>query len=218
MALSKLKIISYSDNKYSGSGIGSITVLINPASYTHNHQVSYEKTQPQGAPGTTLKFKGTPPETVSFELHFDSTGAIPGSTSPVQKQVESFKNTCFTYNGNIHEPNYLLISWGSLVFKCKLTSLNLTYTLFMSDGTPLRAKATVNFEEALDNSIIAQEANNKSPDITHMVTFKAGDTLPLLCYKIYKDPNYYIAIARYNNIVNFRNIPVGTNLYFPPIK
>lgn len=218
MSSDKLTIISYADNTYSGDGTGSLTVNINPSSYTHNHSVHYDNKTPQGAPGTVLKFKGIPPETISFEIHFDSTGAVPNSTTPVQTQIESFKNICFTYNGNIHEPNYLIVSWGSLVFKCKLTSLNINYTLFKSDGTPLRAKASVNFEEALDNNIIAQEANNQSPDLTHLIIFKEGDSLPLLCYKIYKNSNYYLAVAKYNQIVNFRNISPGTQLYFPPIK
>ncbi|WP_340065868.1 LysM peptidoglycan-binding domain-containing protein [Ascidiimonas aurantiaca] len=218
MAKNKMTIIAYPNNKYSGKGKSKCTIKINPASYTHNYQVRYDNSIPQGAPGTTLKFKGIPPETISFEAYFDATGAIENNTVPVKTQLDQFKKVCFVYNGSIHEPNYLIVSWGSLVFKCKLTSLDVNYTLFKKDGTPLRAKVNVKFEEAIDANLIAREANNKSPDLTHMVIVKEGDTLPLICYDVYGDCSYYIQVAKFNNLPNFRNIKPGTKLYMPPIK
>jgi len=47
---------------------------------------------------------------------------------------------------------------------------------------------------------------------------KAGDTLPLLCHRVYKDSTYYLDIARINGITNFRNIRPGMRLKFPPLK
>lgn len=211
-------IVAYPNNKYSGSGSSKCTVKINPSTYSHNHQVNYNNSTAQGAPGTTLKFKGIPPETISFDIHFDATGAIANNKVPVKTQLDQFKKVCFNYNGSIHEPNYLIVSWGSLVFKCKLTSLDISYTLFKKDGTPLRAKASVKFEEAVDANLIAKEANPKSPDLTHLITVREGDTLPNICYKVYGEPGYYLEVARYNNVVNFRNLVPGSKLYLPPIK
>lgn len=211
-----MKIIAYPDSKYSGAGSDSCTVQINPASYTHEHEVNYNDQQPLGTPGTTLWFKGIPPEKVSFDIYFDATGVISAGT--VKDQIATFKKVCFTYNGSIHEPNYLKLSWGTLVFKCKLISLSISYTLFKNDGTPLRAKLSVAFREALDANIIAKEANNQSPNLTHYILVKEGDTLPLLCYKVYGDSRYYKEVATYNNILNFRNLTPGTALYLPPLK
>jgi len=223
MSKDLMEIIAYSDNEYSGSGTSSCTVQINPASYSHEHSISYNNTVSQGAPGATLKYKGTSPEKISFDIYFDATGAVStasilDSQVPVDDQIQSFKDVCFTYNGDIHEPNYLIVSWGTLVFKCKLTSLSISYTLFQSDGTPLRAKLSVSFEEAVDADLIAKEANNQSPDLTHLVEVKDGDTLPLICFRIYGDSSYYMEVAKYNNILNFRDIIPGTKIYLPPIK
>ena len=74
------------------------------------------------------------------------------------------------------------------------------------------------FEEASDVNTIAKEANKKSPDLTHKVVTREGDTLPLICYDIYGDSSYYLEVAKYNNIANFRNLIPGTTLYVPPIK
>lgn len=218
MAKNKMTIVAYKDNQYTGKGIGSASVKINPASYTHNHTVNYDNTIAQGAPGAPLRFKGISPETISFDIYFDATGAIENNKVPVKTQIDQFKKVCLVYNGNIHEPNYLVVSWGSLVFKCKLTSLSISHTLFMVDGTSLRAKASVTFEQALDANMIGKKANNKSPDLTHLVVVRDGDTLPIICNDIYGDPTYYLEVAKYNNLVNFRNIAPGTRIYLPPVK
>jgi hypothetical protein len=199
-------------------------VFINPASYTHEHKVNYNTDVPIGAPGTPLMFRGIPPETISFDVYFDATGAIeapatmPGNKLPIGGQITQFKKVCFTYNGNIHEPNYLILNWGSLVFKCKLSSLRVEYTLFQKNGIPLRAKASCAFIKAIDANTIGKEANNKSPDLTHLFIIKQGDTLPNICNTMYGDPSYYLEVAAYNQIVNFRNLEPGTKLYLPPLK
>ena len=56
-----------------------------------------------------------------------------------------------------------------------------------------------------------------SPDLTHRVTVKDGDILPLLTYKTYNDQSYYLQVARVNRLRNFRRLVAGTTLVFPPI-
>lgn len=218
MAKDKMNIVAYETSKYSGKGVGKASVKINPASYTHNHTVNYDAELPDGAPGTPLEYLGTPPQTVSFDIYFDATGTIPTNNIPVKVQLDQFKKVCFKHIGKIHEPYFLIVSWGSLVFKCKLTTLNISYTLFKSDGTPLRAKASVTFQEALDADYITKLASNKSPDLTQLLVVKDGDSLPLMCYTIYGNSNYYAEVAKFNNIANFRKLSLGTKIYFPPIK
>lgn len=217
MALEKMEIVAYTDDQYS-SQTSSCTVNINPSSYSHKHKVNYNNSAPQGAANTTLKFKSISPETVSFDINFDGTGAIEGTTQSVSDQIKTFKDVCFTYNGEIHEPNYLILSWGDLVFKCKLTSFDVNYTLFKQDGTPLRAKSSVSYEQALDVKTISKGATNESPDLTHKIEVKQGDTLPNICFKIYGDCRYYLEVAKFNQITNFRQLVPGSTLYLPPLK
>lgn len=220
----RLKISAFKNNTYSLPPVGATVVVINPASYTHEHKVNYNEDVPIGAPGTPLMFKGISPETISFDVYFDATGAIessaliPVSKLPIGLQITAFKKVCFSYNGDIHEPNYLIINWGSLVFKCKLTSLRLEYTLFQKNGIPLRAKASCSFTKAIDANTLGKEANNKSPDLTHLIEVKQGDTLPIICNNVYGDPSYYIEVAKFNKLINFRNLTPGTKLYLPPLK
>ena len=215
--LSKLQVIAYSDDKFT-SAVGSpYSVSINPEKYTIAYQTNYNSKQAIGSAGTNIKFDKTMPATVSFELVFDSTGAIPNSTD-VSTDINNFKNVAYTYNGAIHSPNYLLLSWSTLAFKCRLTSLTINYTLFDPQGTPLRAKASVSFKGYIDPDTLAKTENNQSADLTHLYTVVSGDTLPLLCFRIYGDSRYYLDIAEKNGLNNFRALEPGMLIVFPPLK
>lgn len=213
----KLTIYPFTDEKFKQSAGKKYTVLVNPTSYTHNHSNAYNLKQASGTAAPTPKFEKIEAEKVSMELHFDATGIIAGSSGDVLKDIAIFKNIVYKFDGKIHSPKYIKLSWGSFLFKCVLTNLDVTYTLFKPDGTPLRAKANVNFEGFTDEKTVALEEGKSSPDLTHQVIFKVGDTLPNLCYQIYRNPNYYIDVANFNKIINFRNITPGTKLFFPPL-
>jgi nucleoid-associated protein YgaU len=107
------------------------------------------------------------------------------------------------------------ILWGKLIFFGRLQKLIIDYTLFKPSGEPLRAKIDLSFVGTMSAKEESLEAKRSSPDLTHEVQFQAGDSPPLMCHRIYGDSAYYAAVARYNNIFNFRAIRPGTTL-FPP--
>jgi len=76
----------------------------------------------------------------------------------------------------------------------------------------------VKFKSSIEEEKRASRENNSSPDLTHVRKVKAGDTLPLMCYRIYGDPKYYIQVAKVNGINNFRKLTAGTDIFFPPIS
>ena len=66
------------------------------------------------------------------------------------------------------------------------------YKLFKADGAPLRAIVTMGFVGYISEEMAAAEAERSSPDMTHIVTIKEGDTLVDLCCKIYGKSKYYL--------------------------
>jgi nucleoid-associated protein YgaU len=62
----------------------------------------------------------------------------------------------------------------------------------------------------------AKTANRNSPDLSHMVEVRAGDTLPLLCHRIYNDSSYYPEVAKINKIINMQTLTPGNQTPFPP--
>jgi len=215
-SLTKLRIDGYSDAGFSAS-VGSYSLQLNPETYKHSHGSSYEKETATDTAGVSTKFVIMDPQTLSFEFYLDATGVVPGVTS-LADSIASFKAMVYNYNGEIHSPNYLVVSWAETAFRCRLTQLDIEYTLFKPSGSPLRAKLNVSFEEYLSPDEIAKRSKKSSPDLSHVRVVQAGDTLPLMCFRIYGDSRYYPWVARHNRLDHFRRLAVGSRLMFPPLE
>lgn len=214
----KLKIIAYKKNDFTGK-VGEYTLKFNPSSIQHNYSVSYDRRQAFGSSGSDNKYKYSEPETISFELIFDDTIVLEQNDSyEVDKDIKDFKKLIFSYNGSIHRPNYLMLSWGEFIFKGQIYKMNFSYTAFTPDGKALKAKANVSFIQVISSKARLAAENKSSPDLTHIYTIKEGDTLPNLCNRIYNDPTYYLELARVNNITNFRNLKAGVKIIIPPLE
>lgn len=220
--LTKLKIKAYSNETFSQEvANGEFNTLLNPESYRVNYKIEQNRTQAQGTSSASPRFNKTKPEDLQLEFFFDRTGVVKGmedeSGEGIIEEIEKFKKVVLDYNGNEHKPNYLIITWGSLLFKGSLTSLQITFKLFKPDGTPIRATANANFNGFIEDALRIARENNNSPDLTHIRIVNEGDTLPLMAYKIYGDPKYYLEVARVNKLVNFRKLSAGQKIFFPPV-
>ncbi|CAL2090268.1 LysM peptidoglycan-binding domain-containing protein [Tenacibaculum sp. 190524A02b] len=209
------------------------TALLNPDKYAQTYKTEYKTEQGSGNSNSDPKFTRSVPSDLDLEFLFDRTGVIAhfGNDKEAKQDekfykdhgkgiiedIEKFKKAVFDYNGDKHKPNYLKIIWGSLNFNCVLTNLSFEYKLFKADGTPLRAIAKAKFIAYIEPKKRVAKENNQSPDLTHYRIVKDGDTLPLMTYKIYGDPKYYLEIAKVNNLSNFRKLQPGQELFFPPI-
>ena len=152
------------------------------------------------------------------DLILDGTGVVVLiGMSDVKTMVQNLMDVVYKYIGTNHEPNHVRLLWGSLIFFGRVESIGVDYTLFKPSGEPLRAKLQLTFVGWMSDQEASLKANRSSPDLTHIVEVKAGDSLPLLCYRIYKDSAYYMEVARVNNITNFRDLKPGLKLRFPPL-
>lgn len=142
---------------------------------------------------------------------------VPTTENGVADQIQAFRAITCDYDGDIHSPRFIKLLWGTLLFKCRLSSLQLSYTLFKPNGMPLRARANATFVGFTDETLLNATIKRNSPDLTHVVTVGAGDTLPLLCNRIYGRSDYYTQVAEANGLTSFRDLAPGTQLVFPPL-
>jgi hypothetical protein len=219
--LEKLKILAYSDENLKKK-IGEYTVQINPEKYGQSFSTEFVKRTNLNSSGTTTKYVSQKPQTLSLELYLDGTGAVRKSAQDttvisVAAEIKKLNDVVYKYNGEIHSPNYLQILWGKLDFDCRITGMDVEYLLFAPTGVPLRAKLSPKFEQYISPEKLALQSRSSSPDLTHYRTVAAGDTLPLMCYRIYQDPKYYLEVARVNGLFDFRNLEPGRRIFFPPL-
>lgn len=215
--LKKMIIEAYNKADYSGSPVKQFTVMFNPNTYAQKYEVTYHDRQGQGDTGSPQVFGKVKPQEYSFEFVFDGTGTA-ADKAEVHQTVEDFLKVTGKHDGEIHRPLYLKLTWGTLISKCVLKNAEITYTLFKADGTPLRAKVKAAFAENIEDTLRVAEERKNSPDLSHVHTVKEGEHLSLLSYRYYNDPSYYIQVAAFNKINNYRQLEIGQKIIFPPIK
>ncbi|WP_139229133.1 CIS tube protein [Algoriphagus aquimarinus] len=211
-----MKVIGYKESDYSAE-IGEYEVLVNPDNYKDKAELRYSSnSSPIGTSMESVKFRGAGAHEFEINFFFDGTGVM--TKQKVDDQINQLKSLIFTYNGDIHEPNYVKIFWGTqFLFQGRLKTWQPTYTMMDPDGTPLRAEIACVFIYSITPKKKALLENKNSSDLTHIREVKMGDHLPAMCYKIYGESKYYIQVARYNGISNFRSILPGDQIIFPPI-
>jgi nucleoid-associated protein YgaU len=219
--ISKLTLYAYTDPLFTkkwADASNPMSVPINPEKYSQRMAAEFTKPEEIASSGDARVYSRECGAILKLALVFDGTGAVAGSgKASVQKQIQDLRRMGLMVNGDAHEPNYLKLSWGSLLFKGRLQSLDIAYTLFKPDGTPLRAKVDASFVGFHDNKDTQAELKLSSPDLTHLVTVMPGDTLPMMCERIYGDSGYYREVAAANGLDGFRRLRVGSELAFPPL-
>jgi nucleoid-associated protein YgaU len=224
--LAKLTIVGYKNPKRQGPPFGKFEAQYNPETLSIQHESVFQSQPGVGPTAPESGFSHSRPQRLSVDLVLDGTkvgymGAERLRHVPtVAEQISKFLSICYFIHGKTHEPSFLKLTWGHGVlgpsFNCRLESVQINYTAFERDGSPLRANLTAVFVEHLDRQKKMAQAGLSSPDLTHRHVVVNGDTLPLLCREIYGSPSHYLQVAQVNGLDDFRNLTPGQELIFPP--
>jgi len=236
--------ISY---KYGKGLTGRAEALFNPSELTFSRSVEWEAQEVAQQSGTwkdiKQRFVGVKPETLSIELFFDtyapatSGGMLkqtarsvippnpfqkPGSRSVKVKTDEFIKLA--RVDSELHQPPICHLHWGTFgsgeatgFFVGVLTDVRQKFTLFLADGTPVRATLSCTFTESTTEAHI-RAGEVHSADVVKTRQVRRNDTLHSLAAEEYNDPSLWRHIAKANGIVNPRDLPPGTVLIIPKLR
>ncbi|WP_308910516.1 CIS tube protein [Pseudokordiimonas caeni] len=214
--LAKLKIEAFSD-KAMASAIsgGTFTALVNPDTIKETISVCYNNQNAWRNNGTGRVFNHFKPQ--EFELNFflDGTGALGIDTLAadyVWNQVQLFRFVTTTRKDAASPPPYLKVSWGALFIHCQLERASVNYTVFDTDGTPLRANITAAMKTFADETL--KKAND--PDGTKAIAAAAGSSLAKLAAAAYGSAGYAAALAKVNGLTSSRSVTSDKTLSAPP--
>jgi Contractile injection system tube protein/LysM domain len=215
--MTNLTFVAYKNETFTTPVGKPYEVMLNPDKLQWDRSIKYNDEAPPGSE-PSLKYKQSDQATLSFDLVIDCTGVVDSDRVDLPGEIKKLSDVIYKFNGDIHQPNYIKITWGGIEpFNCVLTKFNTSYTFFKPDGTPLRAKLSLSFANYLDLKTIAQQEKKKSPDMTHLVTVVEGDDLPQISKQIYRSSKYYIQIAQANGLDKFRRLKPGLILTVPPL-
>ena len=180
-----------------------IKVQFNPAEYNLSRSTTYAEKKVLGLDDPFTQYIAGEAETLKITLMFD-TYMPPGEKIAKLMELDPKK----------HRPPKVTFRYGSLIFSGVITELNQTFTMFLANGMPVRAKLEVTFRSmGKENTHVPLE----SPDRTKCRTLYEGQSLWGLAYEEYGDPEKWKEIARENHITNPLQVKPGQVLRLPAL-
>ena len=191
---------------------GKVEVLFNPKEYIIEKSTPWQEKEVVGFDSPDVEFTVGQRKRLSMELFFD--------TSDEKKDVREHTDKIeelMMIDADQHRPPILMFSWGKLKFKCVLEDLSQRFTMFLNDGTPIRAILKVLFKEYSPTKDQSQSTHKNSADHTKRLILREGETLQSLSAREYGDPKHWRMIAESNDISDPMDIKSGTILKLPPL-
>ncbi len=207
----------------------------NPTEYTLSKNAQFAEHAIPGLDSPVLQFVRGQAATLSLDLFFDSSDDGMGvSATPVTRKTDEF-HRLVKMSGKTHAPPICLFTWGiggfpgsrlpgdwesqrRNGFTCVVESLRQRFTLFSTQGMPLRAVLTVSLKEYKSVQRQLAELNLQSADQTHAHTLRQGETLNDVATAAYGDPGAWRPIAVANAIADPLALAPGSILTVPPLR
>ena len=186
-----------------------VPVLFNPSDYTMEKSNEFASINIPGLESPMLQFSRGNLETLTMDLFFDSYEENKDVRDYTSKITDLLK-----IDPEIHAPPILRFVWGSLNFTCVLSRVSKKFTMFRSDGIPVRATLSITFNEYMTEVRKPLE----SSDRTKSYTIKQGDSLWAIAAREYGDAAFWRLIAGKNRIENPRVLEIGREITIPPLE
>jgi len=200
-----------------------IKVLFNPAEYTIEKGNTYQNTPMPGTATPVHQFVHGNSDSLTLELFFD-TYAKSSKQSHVKQGEDVRKYTdklaaLMDMDPDLHAAPVCQFHWGNkVVIKGVIERLTQKFTMFQSDGIPVRATLNVTFKEYKTVAEQLKEIGRKSADRTKVKIIKEGDSLWVIAALEYGDPGLWPYIAAKNKIDNPRILEIGREILLPPLE
>ena len=200
-----------------------IPVMFNPEEYSVNRDINYANATIPGLSGPVLQFVSGNMQSLDMELFLDTyeehkvgsrvVNAAQDDVRRLTRQITDLMNI----DGSTHAPPILLFTWASLSFTCVLARATQRFTMFLPDGTPVRARLQVSFHEFRNVDLEAKEVKRETADYTKRHVASQGETLSTIAAAAYGDPRLWRVIAIANSIDDPRDLDVGARLLLPSL-
>jgi nucleoid-associated protein YgaU len=200
-----------------------IPVMFNPEEYTLNKDVNFSQTAIPGLSAPIIQFVHGNMQTLEMELFLDTHEQHRQGSRTLNQAREDVRNLTrkvtdlMNIDSTTHAPPVLVFTWSSLSFTCVLARVSQRFIMFKEDGTPVRARLQVTFNEYRNVEMEAKEVKRETGDYSKYYVVGQGETLSAIAYRTYGDPALWRPIALRNDIATPRQLPVGTRLIVPQL-
>lgn len=211
-SLEKAKlVIRGKDDKITGT----ITVDFNPSEYSISYTPNYKDESGVAQAKAVPEFLKNAKSSLSLKLTLDGfTQAKTHKESNAADILDSVKKlrSLTQISEELHKPPKCEFRWGSVSYLGFVSNLSIQFTMFSSEGKPLRATVNMTITGTDTNAVALQ-----SPDRTKRYVLSQDTPLYLVAYDAYDDPAQWRQIAVANGIRNPRKLKSGMVLKIPPL-
>jgi nucleoid-associated protein YgaU len=198
-----------------------VSVQFNPEEYTLSRDINYAQAAIPGLSAPILQFVAGNMQTLEMELFLDTleqhkagSRVVNAAQSDVRALVRQVIDL-MSIEPCTHAPPVLLFTWGSLAFTCVLARASQRFLTFLPDGTPVRARLNVTFNEYRNIDLEAKEVKRETSDYSKRHVVSEGETLSLIAGREYGDPRLWRVVAAANRLQHARGLAPGLALLLP---
>jgi hypothetical protein len=199
----------------------SIKCMFNPAELTIAKANSWAAGEAKGVNAPELRFQTGQSGTMTMSLMLDTTDKGTDVTDYTNRLLALMRVDptlpASDPQSNSGRPPWVEFHWGNLhSFKAVVERLQMKFTYFASDGTPLRAKADITLKQYSDEQVWGpQNPTSRTPAPHSLHQVQPGETLDRIAAVYYRDGTRWRMIAEANRIIDPLAMPVGAVLVIP---
>lgn len=206
----------------SASPAVSVTCQFNPTDLSFTKSNEWDNRSAKGQDAGVSSFSGGHATTFTLNLLFDTTDTgndvrteYTDKILAMMKVPTAPSNTSDT----LGEPPRVRFQWGVIrMFDSIITSVTLKFIMFKPDGTPVRAEATVNLQEIVDEGLYSPQNPTSRSEARRVWTVTEGETLDWIAYQEYGSPAHWRHIATTNDLEDPQNLRAGQVLTLVPLS
>jgi hypothetical protein len=194
-------------------------VLFNPSEYTLDSRNQYSDVPVRGLNTPLLQYSRGSLRSLAMSIVLDTYASGPDEERQTDVRARYIRKLerLQEIDGELHRPPMCKVVWGTLDFTGFLVTMDKRFTLFLNDGTPVRAHVSLRFEEAVSAAEQLEQIRFASPDKVKEYTVVEGDTIWEIAARAYGDAGLWRPIAEANDIEDPRRLPIGLTLLVPAL-
>lgn len=192
----------------------SITCQFNPTELSLSKGASWQPDTAKEKDVPNWSFGGGQAANMTIDLLFDTTD----SGRDVRQQYTDFLLKLVRIDQKSGQPPICRFQWGKIrAFQAIVENVDLTFTMFLPDGTPVRAKAKVSLKEYVDEGIFPRQNPTSVSEARKIWVVVEGETLDWIAYQEYGSAVHWRHIADANELADPKDLHPGQVLNLPPL-
>jgi nucleoid-associated protein YgaU len=196
-----------------------VTCMFNPKEYTVAKSNTWTSAPNSGKDTPQVAFGGGGTMTLSMTLFFDTYktgGDVRDDTNKICRMMKIDDKDKVSDKG---QPPFVEFQWGDFwEFTAVITSISQSFTLFRSNGVPVRATITVSFMQAKeDGKYPGQNPTTVVEPGYKRRVVKDGDSVDWIAFEEYGDASLWRFIAETNNIDDPKKLRPGQVIAIAPL-